>query len=832
MNRVILLLALLIVSVGVSAQTVSTSPDQANTTQQATVTQKLTSMPLPFTRNMGQWPDSILFRASANGATMWFTKNGIWYQFVRKVEKSRAAAKAIDYIVSGFGFSPVGRDLFGPDMAGDSIETTMIKAEFAGAIDSVEVEGLEELDYKCNYFLGNDKSKWRTDVPNYGAVTMRGLYPGVDVTFSRKDGRLLEQINAPSSNDLARVKVEYHSAVGVNLQNDNIATVPWAADVPSAPFSDGHIGYVLRTTVQTSIGGHHFEGALLTNRYGSKSESQISSATSSASGVNIVYSTYLGGDAEDDGEGIAVDAVGSAYLIGQTSSADFPTQNPFQPSLGAPPGVDIFVTKLSPGGNGLVYSTFLGGSGSESNYYSGIAVDGTGSAYVTGYTNSPDFPTANPFDGSWNGTAGDAFVAKLSPAGNSLVYSTYLGGSNDPVFGGRDEGRSIAVDGAGSAYVAGVTYCYDFPTANPYDGSWNGYSDVFVTKLSPTGNSLVYSTYLGGSNDPLYGGRDEPTGIAVDGAGSAYVTGGTFCSDFPTQNPYDGSLSGRIDAFVTKLSPAGSSLVYSTYLGGSNDPNFAGRDVAYGIAVDGAGSAYVAGITACSDFPTHNPYDGSLRGMLDVFVTKLSPDGSGPAYSTYLGGSGEEWNNCAIALDGAGSAYVTGYTISSDFPTANPFDGSLGGTGDAFVTKLSPAGNSLIYSSYLGGGDWEQGSACIAVDGAGSAYVSGMTFSSDFPTVTPFDGTLSGSYDAYVTKVSSSLSSCCVGTTGNVDCNPTDAVDISDLSALIDNLFVSFTSLCCQAEANVDGQPGIDVSDLTALIDYLYISFTPPAPCQ
>ena len=279
----------------------------------------------------------------------------------------------------------------------------------------------------------------------------------------------------------------------------------------------------------------------------------------------------------------------------------------------------------------------------------------------------------------------------------SLVYSTYLGGSS------RDEGRGIAVDGQGFAYVTGWTSSNNFPTQIPYQGANAGGIDAFVTKLSASGDSLVYSTYLGGSSD------DEGHGIAVDAQGSAYVTGYTFSTDFPTQNPYQGANAGGSDAFVTKLSASGSSLGYSTYLGGSSDDN------GHGIAVDAQGSAYVTGFTGSSDFPTQNPYQGAFAGYSDVFVTKLSTSGNSLVYSTYLGGSAYDHGR-GIAVDGQGSAYLTGETYSTDFPIQNPYQGVNAGGWDAFVAKLTvgvpptvetwsyPIGGVTLISPYPGAG--------------------------------------------------------------------------------------------------------------------------------
>jgi hypothetical protein len=298
-----------------------------------------------------------------------------------------------------------------------------------------------------------------------------------------------------------------------------------------------------------------------------------------------------------------------------------------------------------------------------------------------------------------------------------LIYSTYLGGS------GYDYGSSIAVDTTGIAYVTGGTYSTDFPIVAPLQSTGGGtYEDVFVSKLNPAGSALIYSTYLGGSGD------DIGYGIAVDGAGNAYVTGRTASTNFPTMNPLQAANGGGANAFVAKIDATGATLVYSTYLGGS------AFDFGSGIAVDGAGNAYVTGDANSADFPTVNPlqpiYGG---GGSDAFVSKVNPAGAALVYSTYLGGSGNDQGN-SIAVDSAGNAYVTGPTLSLDFPTMNPLQPSYGGgESDAFLSKLSPTGSELIYSTYLGGSGIDNGNG-IAVDSAGNAYVTGWTTSTNFPT--------------------------------------------------------------------------------------------------
>jgi murein DD-endopeptidase MepM/ murein hydrolase activator NlpD len=380
-----------------------------------------------------------------------------------------------------------------------------------------------------------------------------------------------------------------------------------------------------------------------------------------------------------------VDNGGNAYVTGRTRSSAFPA------TLGAWDGSlegysDAFIAKLNPAGSRLVYATYLGGDGVDGG--SSIAVDN--GAYVTGRTSSSNFPvTPGAWDGSYGGgdLYGDAFVAKLNPTGSGLVYATYLGGS------GVDWGSGIAVDSGGNAYVIGPTLSSDFPaTPGAWDGSLEGYSDAFVAQINLAGSGLVYATYLGGS------GGDNGLGIAVDSGGNAYVTGETTSPDFPAiPGAGDGSYGGGgRDAFIAKLNPAGSGLVYATYLGGDGD------DQGSGIAVDSGGNVHVTGWTDSSDFPaTPGAWDRSYGGGVcigykpcaDAFIAKLNPARSGPVYATYLGGSSND-KGSGIAVDSSGNAYVTGETLSSDFPaTPGAWDGRVNGgyvdqNRDAFVAKI------------------------------------------------------------------------------------------------------------------------------------------------
>jgi hypothetical protein len=378
----------------------------------------------------------------------------------------------------------------------------------------------------------------------------------------------------------------------------------------------------------------------------------------------VVYSTYLGGSADDYGFSIAVDRAGNAYAAGSTRSSDFPTT--WTASQTALAGAeDGFVAKLN-SKCALIYSTYLGGQSTD--IARGIAVDVAGNAYIAGFTSSANFPTTLTASQPIKAGGLDAFVTKLAPT-SRRIYSTYLGGGQD------DSGNAIALDILGNAYVTGTTWSTDFPTAGtPSQPTNAGNVDAFVTKLGPT-SARLYSTYLGGS------GPDDGDGVAVDIFGNAFVAGSTRSWDFPTAGtPSQPSFAGASDAFVTKLGRS-SGLVYSTYLGGSL------TDYGLGIAVDRAGNAHVTGYTVSADFPVAAP-SSSRPGLWDAFVSKLDST-SAVVDSTYLGGANNDYG-WGIAVDFDGNAYVTGYTLSEDFPTTCAQSANAGGY-DAFVSKVEYA---------------------------------------------------------------------------------------------------------------------------------------------
>ena len=772
----------------------------AEKVRETVTVQEVSSLPMAFTENRGQWDDSILFQSHAAGATVWFTRSGAYYQFTRRVADGES------------GLESVPADEPGRFQQGrDSLETIMIKAELVGSSPNPRVSGRDQMEYKCNYFIGDDPAGWHTDVPNYRAIVLEGVYPGIDLTYYGRGRRVEYDFRVSAGADHSRIRIKYQGIERLALADDGalVVTTAWGDVRELAPVVYQDVkGRRRSITSEYQINADSSFGFRLGPEFDSSLPVVIDPV--------LIYSTYLGGSNNDGGRSIAVDASGAVYVTGETFSDNFPTLNAYQVLKAG--YINAFVTKLSAAGNSLVYSTYLGGSSSDGGY--AVAVDAAGAAYVTGFASSTDFPVSNAYQGSYGGGSFDGFVTKLSSAGNALVYSTYLGGNN------WDNGDGIAVDAAGAAYVTGYTSSPDFPTANPYQGEHQGDFDAYVAKFSSSGSSLVYSTYLGGSS------ADDGNSIAVDGSGSAYVTGRTRSVNFPTSNAYQGSRAGtKLDAFVTKLSGNGKRLDYSTYLGGAGD------DYGYGITVDVSGAAYVTGRTRSPDFPTYNPYQGVNHGEHDVFVTKLSGSGASLLYSTFLGGAVDDYGY-GIAVDAVGSAYVTGRAFSADFPTHNALQGTYqGGNSDAFVSRLSVTGSSLVFSTYLGGAMYDGGYG-IAVGAFGAAYVTGYTDSDNFPTLYPYQGTLcQAGADIFVAKLTdTSTLDCCLGRVGDANGQGGDEPTISDISVIIDALFISGNPgiIACLAEADVNQSGGADpqpedltISDISILIDYLFISQRP-----
>ncbi len=769
-----LLLLLLVASGALRSQTtVSSSNTDANSAPgSATALRPHTvaeygRLPLRFEANAGQTDPRVRFVSRGPGYTLFLTSHEVVLSLSRPIGK-----EALN-----------GGKTASTEAARQAAESpTSVQLELIGASRKPAISPENELATKSNYFIGNDPTKWRANVPNYGRVRYGGIYPGIDLVYYGNQRQLEHDFVVSPGADPARIAFSVSGAMRLHID----------ADGDLALETRGGLLRLLKPVIYQKINGERREVAgKYVLRAGNRVGFEVAAFDRQEPLVIdpvLSYSTYLGGFG-DSANSIAVDSSGCAYISGSVNSTDtnnssyFPLVNPEQSSL--QDGASAFVSKMSADGSSLVYSTFLGGGVTGTSV---IAVDAGGSAYVTGSTTSANFPTVNAFQSTLQGSA-SAFITKFSADGSSLVYSTYLGGPTGGASAAITEATGIAVDSGGSAYVTGTTSATDFPTLNAFQSDCpliNNYGSAgsnpacsgFVTKLSPGGSSLVYSSYLHGlvlSNPGWYDTAVTPVAIAVDSAGSAYLTGSTTAPMLPgAQNGIQSNCVLSIVfedpyvqcfqyAFVSKFSENGSSLVYSTYLGGSNiTSGNVGGTAGAAIAVDAVGDAYLAGTTLASDFPIVNAFQPSTTAGQTAFVSKLNAGGSALVYSTYLGGSvvsygSEATSASAVAVDSNGSAYVTGNTNASDFPTANAIQGICpdctypGGGG--FVTELSADGSSLVYSTYLGGTGGRTYMNGIAVDAGGDTYVTGSTGEADFPVTPGSFQTTYGTGGPFITKI-------------------------------------------------------------------------------
>jgi protocatechuate 3,4-dioxygenase beta subunit len=673
-------------------------------------------LPLSFEANQGQAGAQVDFLSRGNGYALFLSPGQAILSLDRSTGSDGIAARDV------------------------------VTMQLIGANPAAQAAGLDQQPGITNYFIGNDPRQWRTDIPNYGRVEYRDVYPGINEIYYDNQRQLEYDFQVAPGADPGTIRISFTGAQGISIdsQGDLDLHTVGGDVVERAPFI-----YQETSGARRSVAGRYvLEG---NNQVGFRMDSFDRSRTLVIDPV-LSYSTYLGGShgiqgnpATDAGYAITVDGSGNAYVTGTTFSSDFPTDNPFQPTNH---GIQTaFVAKMNTSGTALVYSTYLGGSGGD--IAQSIAVDVSGNAYVTGQSWSIDFPTVN---GSPHGNFdnGSVFIAKLNASGTALVYSTCLGGA------ANSQGQGIAVDSSGNAYVGGWSYGA-FPTVNALQPSSGGNGDAIVVKLNSSG-ATVYSTYLGGASD------DYAFGIAVDTSGDAYVTGSTF-GQFPvTTGAFQTAFGGGPfpgDVFVAELNASDTALVYSTYLGGTSDER------AHGIALDNADDTYVTGYTTSSDFPiTTGAFQTALGNTGgNAFVTELNASGTALVYSTYLGGSdGFGDAGSAIAVDRGGNAYVTGLTYATNFPlTADAIVTTLSGNdGNGFVTELNASGSDLVYSSYLGGtgqhiccsytGDEGFG---IALDSADSIYLTGVTDATDFPTTAgAFQTRYGGGGDAFIMKIS------------------------------------------------------------------------------
>jgi hypothetical protein len=653
------------------------------------------------------------------------------------------AAPQVNYLAHGSGYtvSLTAQDAQISLSQGTTCNTLDLR--LLDANPSAHVVGQNELITKTNYLLGSDPRQWHTNIANYGEVEYQNVYRGVDALYSGNQGQLETTFVVHPGASPGVIQMQVQGAQGLSLDaQGNLVLHTTGGDV----MEQAPIAYQEINGVRQSVSSRYvLEGD---NTIGFQVGTYDPSQTLVID-PTLSYSSYLPGP----GVAIAVDSSGDAYITGHTTGSN-------DNSL---IGNGVFVDKLNASGTALLYQTFLSGSGGGN----AIAVDAEGDAYVAGYagTDLPTTPNAlQPTDPS---TAITAFLSVLDPSGSGLLYSTWLPGTTglpSSPGGLRIVSPSLAIapasDGSlDNVYLTGAAAAGFPTTAGAYQPNYAGGTsgrDAFFAQIDPNQSgsaSLLYGSYLGA-------GQDGGTGITVDSSGNAYLVGRTYSTNFPTTaGAFQRGNGGGLDTFVAKFNPSQSgtaSLAYSTYLGGSGADGFSPWDVptAYldnqqpgpSIAVDSTGSAYVAGMTTSTNFPTtagafqtqYGGDNGVYRG--DGFVTKLNATGTGLVYSTFLGGSGQD-GATSIAVDASGDADVAGMTRSTNFPTVNPIQAHKSSdpkkgfpNADTFVATLNPSGSGLLFSTYLGGTGGDDYAYGLALDSAGNVYVTGQTYSSSFPT--------------------------------------------------------------------------------------------------
>lgn len=663
---------------------------------------------------------------------------------VHFVENRGQADPAVSYYVQGrdrtLYFTPEGLTLalFAP---GARLRWT-VKLDFVGARGDVQPVGEDPDGAVVSYFKG-PREQWKTGIPTYSRLVYADLWPGIDLVYAGAGSRLEYTFVVQPGADPARIKLAYRGATAVRLESSGRLEVetPLGSFDDEAPSTyqviDGERVAVASAFALDPVAA---DGA---QAYGFHVGAHDPLEPLVIDPAVLVYSGFIGGAGFDFGYGVATDAAGDAYVAGYTESDQGSFPETVGPDLAYNGGTDAFVAKVRADGTGFLYAGYIGGAGAD--YGRDIAVDALGNATITGYTTSAEdtFPVIVGPDLTFNG-ATDAFVARVNAAGTGLDYAGYVGGPS------VDIAFAVAVDSAGCAYLTGRADSDEatFPVAVGPDLTHNGGADAFVAKVAPGGASLEYAGYIGGAS------QDEGFGIAVDSAGSAYVTGWTDSSEatFPVTVGPDLTHNGYFDAFVAKVDPSGASLAYAGYIGGLD------RDSGNGIAVDALGNAYVAGQTSCDEatFPVSVGPDTTFNGVEDGFIAKVNAAGTALAYAGYLGGTGLD-GATGVAVDALGNAYVTGATASEDgsFPASGGPDSTPNGGYDCYVAEVDAAATGLVFSGFLGGSGTDE---CrrVALDGAGHIHVVGGTdfIGGDFPTLVGPDLTFGGGFqDAFVAKI-------------------------------------------------------------------------------
>ncbi|HET6202991.1 MAG TPA: hypothetical protein VFI25_09350 [Planctomycetota bacterium] len=688
-------------------------------------------LPLAFVENRGQWEGPARFLAAGGGLRAFLSNRGFVLQLLGR--------EPCGSVPSDGHAAEDARHLGIDELRGANL---FLWFEGAASAEPVPLDPLPG----CHHFLkGNDPARWRTDVPAFGRLRYEGLYPGVAVEFREREGRLEYDLLLETGADLDLLAIRCEGQESMALDGNG------------ALLLQTRLGPLRQGRPETYELGPEGERRPLECRYRLLGRDLFGFEVSGRDPARrlvidpgLEWSTWLGGTANDRAISVALAPDGGVVVGGQTLSADYPaTPGAFETSYNGAAGLpsfigDAVVAKLSADGSQLLWATYLGGDQNDS--LTAVSLGANGEPVVTGWTGSLDFPTTpGAFDTSFNGIGlgtlyggGDLFVTRLTSNGSALVYSTYIGGSD------LEYPLSMALSPAEEATLSGHVHSPDFPTTpGSYDPTWAPFSQCYVTRLAADGASLVFSTYIGGS------GEEYGEAMVVHPDGATTIAGGTDSADYPTTpGAYDTSFNGGpglfAEGFVTTLSPDGSGLLYSTFLGSPGD------EAIYGAALGPGGEVTVTGETSSPLFPTTlGAFDTSHNGLKDVFVAKFDPTLSALVYSTFLG-SPEDDRGEEVAAESSGTVVVTG-NARAGFPTTSGAFAGNAGDADLFVTRVKPDGTGLVYSSFVGGPYWET-AYDVALDGTGAATLCGESWS--FPT-TPgaYDTTSNGNGDGWVCRL-------------------------------------------------------------------------------
>jgi len=689
--------------------------------QQVLTTQKL---PLLFFENQGQLDSRVEYAGARGGLASFFTADGFT---VRLDER----APAVDGEAAARGAT--------------------LKYTFLGSNPDADLRGEEPNKALFNFYKGVDPMAWRAAVPSFGSVRYADLYAGIDLVVRDAQGVLeYDLVLAPGASlDQVRIRCEGADSLSIGPDGDLLAATRFGTLAQRFPRTWQLDASGERQAVDSSF--VLFEDGV----YGFAAPDRDPSR-GAVIDPGLTYSSYLGGTNSEHGCGVEVDELCGLYVTGDTLSLDFPTK-PGNFDVTHNGDFDVFVSRIDPTGGHLIYSTYIGGSNGDFGHGITVGHGGAGPghtgeagvAYISGGTKSADYPTTGgAFDQSANGQ-GDAFITTLNPTGTALVFSSLIGGLSEE---GSLGGQALDIDSTGNVYLVGFSGSGNFPTTGgANDTTFNGVVDVFASKFLPDGTALVYSTFVGGST------TDIANAVDVDELGNAYVVGFAESNDYPTTpGAFATTPNGVSNGIVTKLDPTGSTLVYSTFTGGSSE-------VVRGIGVENQ-EAFVGGYTLSSIFPaTAGAFDTTPGGNGDGFVMRLNTTGTSALYASYLGGIEVDVIN-DVDTDELGHAYFGGWTESLDFPTtAEAFDSSFNGGRDSFCSRASIDGSQLDYSSYLGGSSNDVGFA-LNVHDVGAFYIVGSTFSSDFPTTAgAVDTTYNGLEDVFVVLMPAGPTTCTDG---------------------------------------------------------------------